>query len=74
MPGGTTCRMIVYKLNTLTMSRMPRKLERAITQMLASTTSCCDVKFCDERRLVDFCRKPIHKQSKKDLKFNEKKM
>ena len=27
MPGGTTCRMIVYKLNTLTMSREPRKLE-----------------------------------------------
>lgn len=58
MPGGTTCRMIVYKLNTLTMSRMPRKLERAITQMLASTTSCCDAKFCGEHRLVDFLSKP----------------
>lgn len=68
MPGGTTCRMIVYKLNTLTMSRFPRKLEKSHQKMLTSTTSCCDVKFCDERRLVDFCRNPIHKQSKKGFK------
>lgn len=68
MPGGTTCRMIVYKLNTLTMSRKPRKLELAIIEMLASTMSCCDVKFCDERRLVDFLSKPYTQTIEKGFK------
>ena len=68
MPGGTTCRMIVYKLNTLlTMSREPRKLEQAIIQMLTSTTSCCDVKFCDERRLVDFFVETLYTNNRKRI-------
>nr|DAH02681.1 MAG TPA: hypothetical protein [Bacteriophage sp.] len=36
--------------------------------MLTSTTLCCDVKFCDERRLVDFLSKPYTQTIEKGFK------